>query len=138
MIIEFKTHYAVCVQTYIDGAYPGAYTVAICETEEDTKIIKGFVDSCLKTINNVPEDTRRHEDAYSLIYDAVEASSINTKFGAAEGVAYGRESYISTINIIEKGQAKGFPTRLNHWLRDYRRRMREEFDEERNDKSESD
>lgn len=131
----FKTHYAVCVQTRIDGGYPGAYTVAICETEEDAKIVKGFVDSCLKTINTVPEGNRRHEDAYSLIYDVVKAGSINTKFGAAEGV-YGKESYISTINIIEAGQAKGFPTRLNHWLRDYRRRMRE-FDEERNDNSES-
>lgn len=118
----FKTIYAVCVRTYIDGGAPGYYSVAMCETKEDAEIVKTFVNSCLKTINSTPENVRRHKDAKMLIDSIVEWNDI--KFGYDEGVD-SETSWIQEIKIVTAGNGAGLPTKLNHLLRDHRRRLKE-------------
>lgn len=120
----FKTIYAVCVRTYIDGGAPGYYSVAMCETREDAEIIKVFVDSCLKTIKSTPEDVRRHKDAKMLIDEIVDWNNI--KFGYDEGPDPESPSWITEIRIVTEGNGSGLPTKLNHYLRDLRKRLKKD------------
>ena len=114
--------YAICIRTAIDGGAPGYYAVAMCETEEDAVVIKEFVDSCIKTINSTPWNIRRHKDAEMLIDDV--ADWIGVKFGYSEGID-SNVSYIKKIKIVETGNGRGLPTKLNHCLRDYYRKKKE-------------
>lgn len=95
----FKTVYAVCIPTY----RASSYTIAICETEEDAKVIKQFVDSCLKTLSTIPENIRRHKDAELLIYDA--PYEFDTTFGSRMNLDISTGSYIEKkeYNRVWKG-----------------------------------
>lgn len=116
----FKTVYAVCVKSIIDGGAPGYYAVAMCETEGDARAVKTFVDSCLNTIQTEPWDTQRHQDAIMLINDIVEWEHI--KFGYSEGID-GLESYIQPIKIVTAGNGEGFPIELGKLLIEYKQKM---------------
>lgn len=105
----FKTLYAVCSNSRIDGGAPGYFAIAMCETREDAEEIKKDIDEYLNKIKQNPQAALEFKYEYGAYsYNLFEyLDSRDLSFGYHEGID-SKKVYIVEVKVVLPGKGKGY------------------------------
>lgn len=105
----FKTLYAVCSDSGIDGGAPGYFAIAMCETREDAEEIKKDIDEYLNKIQSNQQAALEFKYGYgSYRYDLFDyLDSRRLTFGYHEGID-SKEVYIVEVKVVLPNKGKGY------------------------------
>ena len=105
----FKTLYAVCSDSRIDGGAPGYFAIAMCETREDAEEIKKDIDEYLRKARSTKESANEFEWGFGAYeYDIFDfARDKNFSLGYRESID-SKEVYIIEVSVVSSGEGQKF------------------------------